>query len=281
MLEVAKPATEQSVMKILAQILDAQMEVEKTRTAHQEQIEGLLSVVREAEQKHHDIMLDLEKKNAEQERRHAEAILEMEQKNAAQEQRHAEAVIELEQKNSATIKSVLDIVNALAVRQEAHEQTRLARDNDMSSRLSGMEVKNKGALKDLHCRVESLACVYQHSTTPYNGSKLVADDKPIEQISNDAGDQEHVFPLQSIKLAADDKRIEQISTDVGDQEQRRLLAERHRLAAEQRRLLEEGRRKKIEQFQDSQQATSSYDDLQLGISSCEATGLAESGNSSG
>mmetsp|Transcript_71550 Transcript_71550/g.124263 ORF Transcript_71550/g.124263 Transcript_71550/m.124263 type:complete len:172 (-) Transcript_71550:189-704(-) len=72
-----------------------------------------------------------------------------------------------------------------------------------------------------------------------------------------------------------------VGSGIDEEEQRRLLAERHRLAAEQRRLLEEGRRKKIEQFQDSQQATSSYDDLQLGISSCEATGLAESGNSSG
>mmetsp|Transcript_47466 Transcript_47466/g.88921 ORF Transcript_47466/g.88921 Transcript_47466/m.88921 type:complete len:1023 (-) Transcript_47466:174-3242(-) len=98
------------------------------------------------------------------------------------------------------------------------------------------------------------------------------DEAQYEGLEDEFEDERQLAEEEEAKRLAEQQRLE---------EQRRLLAERHRLAAEQRRLLEEGRRKKIEQFQDSQQATSSYDDLQLGISSREATGLAESGTSSG
>jgi len=183
MLEVAKPATEQSVMKILAQVLDAQHEVERTRHSHEEQIEGLLQVVRDAEQKHHDIMMEMEEKNAEQEQKHAEAILEMEQKNAAQEQRHAEAVMHLVQKNSQTITAVLEVVNALALRQENFEKTRIEADSSLGVRLQGMERANNEALTALQRKIASIHAGCQRSAV--NGTSIAADDKIREHASTD------------------------------------------------------------------------------------------------
>merc|ERR1719424_427709 len=103
MLEVAKPVTEQSVMKILAHVFDTTAEAKSQTVVIDETLSKLLTTLDEKEQAHADTIMGLEQRNVE----------------------------------AATC--ILGAVNRLAERQEAMKARAAERHDSMAGRLATLE----------------------------------------------------------------------------------------------------------------------------------------------